>query len=164
MPLGVPGAELPHVHLLRTLADSRALIAAASGARRGRDRRQFHRPGSGRLAASRGLDVYVVAPEARPMERVMGAAIGDIARSTNRTAWFPPRRHASSRSRSAVTLSTGERLAADLVVVGIGVRPATHLPRERGLAIDRGVLVNEYLQTSAPGCMPPAISPAGPTA
>ena len=48
-------------------------------------------------------------------------------------------------------LKTGERLAADLVVAGIGVRPDLGLAKDAGLTIDNGIVVNQYLQTSVPG-------------
>jgi NADPH-dependent 2,4-dienoyl-CoA reductase/sulfur reductase-like enzyme len=50
-----------------------------------------------------------------------------------------------------VTLSNGEDLPADLVVLGIGVRPATDLADKAGIAVDQGILVNHQLETSVPG-------------
>lgn len=152
--LQVPGAELPVVHVLRRLADSRALIAAAGSARRcvvvGAS---FIGLEVAAALRARGLDVDVVAPEARPMERVMGREIGDMVRTIHEGhgVRFHLGATVSGIDKTRVTLSTGARLPADLVVVGIGVRPATGLAEQAGLAVDRGVLADEFLQTSVPG-------------
>jgi len=50
-----------------------------------------------------------------------------------------------------VTLESGARLESDLVVIGVGVRPNVELAEKAGLVVDRGIQVDAYLQTSAPG-------------
>ena len=151
--LTIPGADMPHVHVLRTLADSNALIAHAETAKRcvvvGASFIGLEAAASLR---HRGLEVHVVAPEARPLERVMGAAIGDMVRAIHEAQGvkFHLGATLTAIAKDAVTLSTGERLAADLVVVGIGVRPELALAEQAGLAIDRGVTVDAHLRSSAP--------------
>ena len=64
---------------------------------------------------------------------------------------FHLERKPQSISADAVTPDNGENIAAELVVIGVGVRPAIQLAEQAGLAIDKGVTVNEYLETSVPG-------------
>jgi apoptosis-inducing factor 3 len=152
--LDVPGGGLAHVHYLRSLADSRAIIANATAAQRavviGASFIGLEVAASLR---ARGLDVRVVAPEAAPMQRLMGQEIGRLVQTIHEEhdVHFHLGTTAVSIDQTSVTLKTGERLAADLVVVGIGVRPAIELAEKAGLAIDRGVVVNQYLETSVPG-------------
>ncbi len=152
--LGIPGAELPHVHTLRSATDCRALIAGARAARRtvviGASFIGLEVAASLR---ARGLDVDVVAPETRPMEAVFGAEIGDLVREVHEQhgVRFHLGATAAAIDARGVSLHSGERLAAELVVVGIGVRPSTVLAETAGIAIDRGVRVDGYLETSVPG-------------
>jgi NADPH-dependent 2,4-dienoyl-CoA reductase/sulfur reductase-like enzyme len=58
---------------------------------------------------------------------------------------------ASAIEDGTVVLKNGERLPADLVVVGIGVKPNVSLAQSAGIAVDNGIVVDEYLQTNLPG-------------
>ncbi len=152
--LDLPGGDLPHVHYLRSLDDSRAIIEKAKSSRRavviGASFIGLEVAASLR---ARKLDVSVVAPEAIPMERIMGRDIGNLVRRMHEEhgVTFHLGTTATSIDGTGVTLQSGETLAADLVVVGVGVRPSVGLAESAGLKTDRGVLVDEYLQTSAPG-------------
>jgi NADPH-dependent 2,4-dienoyl-CoA reductase/sulfur reductase-like enzyme/nitrite reductase/ring-hydroxylating ferredoxin subunit len=151
--LNVPGAERPHVHYLRTLEDSRALVERAKAARTvvvvGASFIGLEVASSLR---ARGIEVHVVGPEAIPMARILGNKLGKFICSVHEQhgVIFHLGRAAAAIHPEAVTLSDGTLIEADLVVIGIGVRPATGLAEQAGLAIDRGILVDEFLETSVP--------------
>lgn len=152
--LAMPGTELPHVHTLRTLADSRAIIAQAAMAKRAVVMgASFIGLEVAAALRTRGLEVHVVAPEERPMERVLGPDLGDFIRRLHEEhgVVFHLADTAIAIDAQQVTLNSGGSIAADLVVVGVGVRPRLTLAEKAGLAVDRGVTVDAWLQTSAPG-------------
>ncbi len=152
--LPVPGAEQPHVYTLRTLADSRAIIAAATGAKRavviGASFIGLEVAASLR---TRGIEVHVVAPEARPMERILGPDLGDFVRGLHEEhgVIFHLGESVAAIDGKRVALKSGAALEADLVVVGIGVRPRLALADQAGLACDHGVIVDAHLETAVSG-------------
>ena len=151
--LPVPGGDAPHVFTLRTLADSRAIIARAKTAK------CAALLGAGfiglEVAASlraRGVEVHVIAPEAVPLGRVLGDSLGGFVRKIHERhgVVFHLGTTAKSIAPGNVEMANGHRIPADLVVMGVGVRPEVSLAERAGLAVDRGVVVDAYLRTSAP--------------
>ena len=151
--LTIPGAEQPHIHTLRSLADSDAIIESARTASRavvvGASFIGLEVAASLR---ARKLEVHVVAPDKRPMERILGPEMGDFIRSLHEEHGVEFHLETKPKAiNKMVHLENGETIEADLVVVGIGVRPRLGLAESAGLNLERGVAVDQYLETSAPG-------------
>jgi NADPH-dependent 2,4-dienoyl-CoA reductase/sulfur reductase-like enzyme/nitrite reductase/ring-hydroxylating ferredoxin subunit len=152
--INLPGDDQSHVHYLRSLADSRTIVDAAKQARRA-----VVIGGSFiglEVAASlraRSLDVRVVARDKVPLGRVLGDHLGGFIRTFHEEhgVVFHLGHTPQRIERDAVVLDDGSRLDADLVVIGIGVKPRLELAEQAGLAMERGIAVNDYLETSAPG-------------
>jgi NADPH-dependent 2,4-dienoyl-CoA reductase/sulfur reductase-like enzyme/nitrite reductase/ring-hydroxylating ferredoxin subunit len=152
--LSIPGHDLPHVYYLRTLADSRRIIEKAKSAKRAVV------IGSSFIGLEvawslreRKLEVAVVGKGSLPLEKVLGRDLGGLVRETheaNGVKFHLGRTPAAIQDRY-VQLDDGTKLDCDLVVVGIGVRPNTAIAEQAGIAIDNGVLVNEFLETNVPG-------------
>jgi NADPH-dependent 2,4-dienoyl-CoA reductase/sulfur reductase-like enzyme/nitrite reductase/ring-hydroxylating ferredoxin subunit len=150
--LDIPGADAAHVYYLRTFDDSKRLIARATSAARavviGASFIGLEVAASMR---ARGLDVTVVGPEQRPLERVLGRELGDFIRRLHESKGvrFRLGRTPKAIEKNAVILDDGERLDADFVVIGVGVVPSIELATSAGLTVDNGIVVNEFLETSA---------------
>jgi NADPH-dependent 2,4-dienoyl-CoA reductase/sulfur reductase-like enzyme/nitrite reductase/ring-hydroxylating ferredoxin subunit len=154
--LNVPGQELQNVFTLRSFADTEQILAAAQQASRAVV------VGSsfiGMEAASgltqRGVAVTIVSPASLPFQKILGEEIGQVFQQVheeNGVSFRLGRKVTQIEGNGtveAVILDNGDRLEADLVLVGIGVQPATEFLE--GVALhskDQSVLVNEYLNAA----------------
>lgn len=156
--LEVPGVDLGGVHYLRSLSDADALRQAISTSL------PLVVIGAGwigtEVAASArqlGADVALVETAPLPLDRVLGARVGEIYRNLHASHGVDLHFGVGVDSlRGAdrveeVRLSDGTLLPAGVVVVGVGVLPRIELARHANLEIDNGILVDEHLSTSAPG-------------
>jgi NADPH-dependent 2,4-dienoyl-CoA reductase/sulfur reductase-like enzyme/nitrite reductase/ring-hydroxylating ferredoxin subunit len=145
--------DMPRLYL-RSFSDSRAIVAAAAAAKRALI------VGSSfiglEVAASlrqRGVEVHVVSPDTVPLQRVMGAEIGSFVQSLHeaRGVMFHLGTSVARIEDRQAILQNGSVVSADLVVLGVGVRPNLQLAQQAGLALERGISVDAFLQTSLPG-------------
>jgi 3-phenylpropionate/trans-cinnamate dioxygenase ferredoxin reductase subunit len=156
-PLDVPGADLDGVLQLRTLPDSDRIAAElVDGAR-------LVVIGAGWIglevaaaARERGVTVTVVDHSAAPLLRVLGPEIAQVFADLHREHGVSfhhgatVRRFLGHGRVSAVELGDGTELPADVVVVGVGVRPNVALGEVAGLTVDNGIVVDQALRSSDP--------------
>lgn len=153
--LDIPGADLPEVLTLRAYSDAERIIAAATQGRRAVIAgSSFVGMEAAWSLIERGLSVTVVGPGSEPFERVLGPEIGRLFRRiheehgvTFRLGTTIDRVEGEASVRAAV-LASGERIDCDLVLAGIGVRPATDFLHDIELEEDGGVPVDQYLKAA----------------
>ena len=154
----IPGSDLEGVHYLRTLADCDQLrdrigagghvVVVGAGW-----------IGSEFAASARqhGLEVTVIDPLALPNERIFGPEIGSFYRDVHAEHGVElllgdvVDAFEGDAAVARVRTASGRVVDCDFAVVGIGVVPRVELAEQAGLEVDNGVLVDEQLQTSAPG-------------
>jgi NADPH-dependent 2,4-dienoyl-CoA reductase/sulfur reductase-like enzyme/nitrite reductase/ring-hydroxylating ferredoxin subunit len=152
--LPIPGARESDLFYVRTWSDARAIVKRIETAK------QVVVIGASfiglEVAASlrsRGLEVHVVAREDQPFKRTLGAEVGAFFRALHEShgVIFHTGRTVTAMQEHEVTLDDGTNLQADFLVLGVGVRPSVTLAEKAGLQVDQGIVVNEYLETSAQG-------------
>jgi NADPH-dependent 2,4-dienoyl-CoA reductase/sulfur reductase-like enzyme len=149
--------ELPGIHVLRSFEQSMALREEAGAARRAVV------VGAGfigcEVAASLrglGVDVVMVEPQPEPLASVLGEQIGALVARLHRAEGVDVRTAVGVDSVTGqgrvqkVVLTDGTELDTDLVVVGIGSRPATDWLQGSGVEVDNGVVCDHVGKTSAP--------------
>ncbi len=148
--------DLANVFLLRSYADAEAIIeAAAESSRAIIIGASFIGMEAASSLTERKCSITVVAPDAVPFQRTLGAEIGALFQRLHESHGVKFKLGASvarfegAGKVEACVLENGERLEADLVVVGVGVKPATDFLKGVGLSNDGGVMVDEHLRAAA---------------
>lgn len=153
--LALPGSDLMNIFLLRSHDDTDAIIEAA-----GRSRRalvigaSFIGMEAASSLASRGLSVTVVAPDSVPFEKTLGPEVGALFKRLHESQGVEFRlgehisRFEGSNRVEAVVLGNGRRIETDMVIAGVGVRPATGFLEDGLLAGDGGVIVDSRLRAA----------------
>jgi 3-phenylpropionate/trans-cinnamate dioxygenase ferredoxin reductase component len=153
--LQIPGAELSGIFYLRSLGDSKSIKEYAAGAK------QAAVIGGGFIGmevaavlAQRGLGVTMILAEDRIAKRIFSPQMSEFFESYYTARGVRIVKNASvielrgGKAVTAAVLKTGEVIACDMVVAGIGVQPAVDVVAASGIEVENGILVNEYLETS----------------
>ncbi|HEX7718332.1 MAG TPA: FAD-dependent oxidoreductase [Woeseiaceae bacterium] len=153
----LPGSDLPGIHYLRTIDDVLAIRQDMQASRR------LVIVGAGYIglevaavAATLGLQVTVVEMQSRVMQRVVSAEVSGFYEQVHRAHGVNfllntgINGFAGERRVEGLKLADGTNLAADMVIVGIGILPNTDLADEAGLIIDDGIVVDDRCRTSDP--------------
>ena len=159
IPLPVPGADLKNVHLFRTLDDVDAIRAQLNAPRK------IAIVGGGyiglEVAAScqlLGHQVTVIELEDRVLKRVatpmMSKFYQDLHTERGVTLHLNKKVEQilgdDSGSVTSIKLTEGEIVDAEIVIVGIGIRPVTDLAEEQNLEVNNGIFVDEHCRTKSP--------------
>lgn len=156
--LSVPGSDLDGIYYLRTIADSERLATEL------RPGRRVVVVGAGfigsEVAASarmKGLEVTLLEMMPVPLAHILGEEMGRACAELHadhgvmlHTGEAVERFEGGQRVERVVSAS-GHTFDCDFVVVGVGIAPETGLAEGAGLAVENGVVVDEYCETSVPG-------------
>jgi nitrite reductase (NADH) large subunit len=157
--LKLPGAERPGVFVYRSIADVQAIRRASSGGARvvviGGGLLGLEAAVSLSVAGARVTVVHALGwPMERQLDPTAGALLARQLGATRRLRFVMPAAVAGIEegegSAHALRLADGTRIACDLVVMAVGIRPAVALARDAGLAVGRGILVDDAMRTSDP--------------
>ncbi len=152
--LPIEGMDLPHVRVLRDREDCESIIAALSeGGRVAVIGASFIGLEVASSLRQRGYAVTVIAPESQPLEIILGPEVGTRLRRLHEEQGVEFRlgRKPQSITATSVVLDDGSEVEASVVVVGVGVAPRLDLAEAAGLDVDRGIIVDQYLESSVPG-------------
>jgi NADPH-dependent 2,4-dienoyl-CoA reductase/sulfur reductase-like enzyme/nitrite reductase/ring-hydroxylating ferredoxin subunit len=151
-PFMVPGVELKNIFTLRSFEDSNKILESARTASHvGIIGSGFIGMETAHSLTKRKLSVTVIAPEDTPFQNVLGKKIGQMFRQLHEKAGVRFKMGAKvakfegSKNVQTIVLESGERIGADLVIVGTGVRPATDFLNGIDLLPDGSLTVDRFL-------------------
>jgi len=159
--LDLPGCDLPGIHYLRSADDVLSIQADFEPGR------QLTIIGAGYIgmevaavAVTRGLGVTVIEMADRVLSRVASPLVSDFFEKAHREAGVdircgvpPGGEFQGTDSVEYVVSSSGEKIPADLVIIGVGIRPAVEIAEAAGLLCDNGIVVDEYCCTGDPNIL-----------